>query len=721
MPTPVLSHRSPFQILFGQDPTYSKLRVLGCLCFPWLRPYIPGKLSPPSKPCIFVGYSTSQSAYRCYDIVTGHIYISRHVQFMETNFPGTPSISPELQPASKCTITLPFAPPMTSPQLPQVVPYHTTTSSPDEPSSAPLSHQHAPMQQSPPLPPATTSSLAPSAEPAPLQRTHSMRTRSLNNIHKPKSLHAATKHPLSSDVEPTSVMQVLADPRWRDAMSDEYTALLRHGTWDLVPSPPKCNIIGCKWVFRIKRKPDGSIDKYKARLVAKGFHQRPGIDFKETFSPVIKPATIRAVLTLATSSNWTLRQLDVSNAFLHGNLDLPVYMKQPPGFTDPTHPSHVCLLRRSLYGLRQPPQAWYESLCSALEAFGLTRSKADSSLFVLHKGNDHLLVLAYVDDLIITGSSSSLITSVTRHLQSTFAVKDLGPLSYFLGIEVAACKEGIFLSQHKYMIDLLHRHKMDGVKPVHTPAATKQASVSGSVDSTEYRSAIGGLQYLTITRPDIAFTVNRLAQHMSSPTCDAWHSVKQLFRYLKGTLHHGTLLRRTDNLTLTAYSDSDFGGDLSDCKSTSAYIVFLGKTPISWGSRKQCAVARSSAEAEYRSLATTASEICWLRHLFDDLRIPFTTTPRLLCDNMGATRLALNPVQHSRMKHIAIDLHFVRDLASKGLLVVSYVSTQDQLADLLTKPLARTRFQDLRSKISVANGTSILRGRISQDYLEPSR
>lgn len=167
---------------------------------------------------------------------------------------------------------------------------------------------------------------------------------------------------------------------------------------------------------------------------------------------------------------------------------------------------------------------------------------------------------------------------------------------------------------------------------------------------------------MTITHPDIAFTVNRLAQHMSSPTVDNWASVKRLFRYLKGSLHHGILLRRLTSLALTAYSDSDFGGDLSDCKSTSAYIIFLGSTPISWRSRKQRGVARSSTEAEYRALATAASEICWLRHLFDDLRLPFSATPRLLCDNMGATRLALNPVQHSRMKHIAVDLHYVRDL-----------------------------------------------------------
>lgn len=202
------------------------------------------------------------------------------------------------------------------------------------------------------------------------------------------------------------------------------------------------------------------------------------------------------------------------------------------------------------------------------------------------RGVDRLCVLAYVDDLIVTGSSSALITTFTKYLQSCFAVKDLGPLSYFLGVEVASCKEGLFLSQHKYLIDLLHRHKLDGVRPLYTPISTKEPSTSGSADPSEYRSAIGGLQYLTITRPDIAFTVNRFAQYMSSPSATHWATVKRLFRYLKGTLHHGLLLRRSDDLSLKAFSDSDFGGDLVDGKSTSAYIVFLGSSPISWRSRK---------------------------------------------------------------------------------------------------------------------------------------
>lgn len=261
---------------------------------------------------------------------------------------------------------------------------------------------------------------------------------------------------------------------------------------------------------------------------------------------------------------------------------------------------------------------------------------------------------------------------------------------------------------------------MDGAKPLSTPMTAKPPSSSpSSADPTEFRCAIGGLQYLTLTRPDIAFTVSRLAQSMAAPTHHDWIAVKQLFRYLKGTLHFGLLLRKPTDLALTTYSDSDFGGCPSNGKSTSAYVIFLGPNPISWPSRKQAGVACSSTEVEYRSLASAAAEVCWIKHLFRDLGVLSHLPPRLLCDNISATRLALQPVLHSQMKHIAIDIHFVRDLTKKGLLRVSHVNTLDQLVDILTKSLSRLRFQLLRSKISVADGTSILRGCIKDSSLNP--
>jgi len=325
-------------------------------------------------------------------------------------------------------------------------------------------------------------------------------------------------------------------------------------------------------------------------------------------------------------------------------------------------------------------------------------------------------VLVYVDDLILTGNNTTFLQHVVTSLGETFSLKDLTDLHYFLGVEVIPVQQGLFLSQNRYIHDLLIRLNMAGAKTVHTPmsVSTKLLLDDGSAncDATEYRRTIGSLQYLSLTRPDLGFAVNRLAQFMHKPTVIHWQHVKRLLRYVKQTMHFGLLLRRQSHPVLRGFSDADWGGNLDDRKSTTAYIIFLGNNPISWRTRKQKAVARSSMEAEYRALATAASDIAWIKSLLDELGLMLREPPLLLCDNVGATQLSLNPVLHSRMKHIAIDLHFVREFVHRGHLRVAHVHTDDQLADLLTKPLSRSRFTLLRDKINVVDGTSILRGRI---------
>ncbi|GKV01478.1 hypothetical protein SLEP1_g14026 [Rubroshorea leprosula] len=308
-------------------------------------------------------------------------------------------------------------------------------------------------------------------------------------------------------------------------------------------------------------------------------------------------------------------------------------------------------------------------------------------------------------------------------MSTRFSIKDLGTLSYFLGIEAVPTSAGLFLSQHKYVNDLLHRLRMHEAKPVATPLATNTGLqlLSGTAlsDGSDYRRLIGSLQYLTLTRPDLSFAVNKLAQFMHRPTELHWQAAKRLLRYLRGTLFHGLLLQPQSSLNLHAYSDADWAGDRDTMVSTTGYIVFLGQNPISWRAAKQKAVARSSTEAEYRALAATASEVVWIRHLLGELGISCSPSSAIFCDNIGATYLSLNHVMHSRMKHIAIDLHFVRDLVDQRVLHVSHIASQDQLADGLTKPLSSIRFAHLRSKIGVANGTTVLRGRIKESKSPP--
>ncbi|GKV11820.1 hypothetical protein SLEP1_g23039 [Rubroshorea leprosula] len=622
---------------------------------------------------LHIGDGTENLGYKCLDLSSKKLFFSRHVVFDESTFPhktqspvsllpsdflpvtATPTTSPPTPNPS--TLPSPLDSPASAPHesMAHVVSVLVAAPSPSPPFPAPfpapsptpaLSSSPSPtfQAQSSPSPSssssATAHTLSPSlgkasssmTRPHPPTRLHQIRTRSLNNIFKPKILFQALSKCPAPITAPTC-------------------------TWELVPPSPDHHLIGCKWVFRLKRAKDGSIERYKARLVAKGFHQRPGFDFSNTFSPVIKPTTIRTVLSIAVGRGWIIRQLDVNNAFLHGHLAEQLVMQQPAGFVDPRFTDYVCQLRKSIYGLKQAPRAWFIELKNFVLSQGFSQSQSDASLFIYHHGSTWIYFLVYVDDIIITGSDPSAVQSFIQVMGARFSLKDLGPLSFFLGVEAIPTSAGLLLSQHQYIINLLHQYNMHEAKPVTTP--------------------------LAISPPLHLNYVNKLSQFMHKPMDAHWQAAKR-------------------------------AGDPSTCVSTTGYLVFLGSNPISWRATRQKAVTRSSTEAEYRALAAAASELVWVRNLLQELGISGLGSPALFCDNVGATYLSLNPVLHSCMKHIAMDLHFVRDLVDQKLLHVSHISSHDQLVDVLTKALSTTRFSSLRSKIGVADGTSILRGHVKE-------
>lgn len=483
------------------------------------------------------------------------------------------------------------------------------------------SHSHeSPTQNTPHSPnnqPATSSSIPPS---------NRIVTRSQTGTLKPKEfpgfkLFHTPRYPLSSlqairlPTEPTTYRQASVEPEWIEAMTSEYNALISNQTWTLCPRPRHHNVVRNKWVFKIKQKPDGSVDRFKARLVAKGFDQKCGIDYHETFSPVIKPATIRLVLALAVQFDWELRQLDVSNAFLHGILDEEVYMEQPQGFVDPACTDFVCRLHKSIYGLKQAPRAWFTRLTHALLDIGFTGSQVDYSLFSYHRDRIHIFLLVYVDDIIITGNHSATVNWLIGTLKLEFAMKDLGALSYFLGIQAVRNSYGLHLRQSKYVADLLNRVQMAESKAYRAPcvAGTKMSKFDGEVlpDPTNFRHIVGALQYVTLTRPDIAYSVNQLCQHMHHPTSAHMTAANRVLRYLKGTMDCGLLYCKS-SITINAFCDSDWDGNPDDRRSTTGYGIFLGSNLISWSAKKQHVVSRSSTEAEYRSMCLTTAEMYWL-------------------------------------------------------------------------------------------------------------
>ncbi|KAJ4790150.1 polyprotein [Rhynchospora pubera] len=700
------SHKTvPYTVLFHKDPDYSMLKVLGCLCFSYTRPYNQHKLQLRALPCVFLGYAQSQKGYRCLHIPTNKIYISRHVQFDEDTYPFSLQSTTSSNNSTSTNFNSILSVVHSTPPISPTNNNNNTTTLTNETTPVPAINDNTAPSLIPHTSPSTPLPAQTPIPPSIQTTSHHMTTRQKDNTRKARTFPNHVTYLTTSDNEPKSYSKALLIPEWRQAMATEINALAKNKTWSLVPKPLNQTIIGCKWVYKLKRKADGSIERFKARLVAKGFSQTEGVDFFETYSPVIRPSTIRAILSIDVSSGWQIQQLDVQNAFLHGDLTEAVYMHQPPGFEDQNRPDHVFLLSKALYGLKQAPRAWFEKLSNTLQILGFSASQYDPSLFFKISQGQHMFILIYVDDILITGSNSDQINACISLLHSQFAIRDLGSIHYFLGIEATVCKEGLMLNQTKYIENLLTKHNMMTAKPCTTPMATFTQFTSDDSELFEdpqlYRSAVGALQYATLTRPDISFAVNKCAQFMHNPTNNHWIAVKRVLRYLKGTVSHAFLIQSQSSLSLHAYSDSDWAGSVDDRRSTSGFCLYLGRNLISWSAKKQPTVSRSSTEAEYRSLALACTEVMWLENLLKELHISLIATPTLWCDNIGATFLASNPSFHARTKHIEIDYHFVRERILTGQLMAKFLCSADQIADIMTKPLPTIRHQFLRSKLNV--------------------
>ncbi|KAB2634323.1 hypothetical protein D8674_038379 [Pyrus ussuriensis x Pyrus communis] len=703
MPCKSLCFSSPYLSLYQKLPDIQFLKIFGSAVFPCLRPYNSNKLQPRSVMLI------------CYNLQTKKLVISRHVYFDESLFPArmvshtsparmysheeqeqsrpvpvlvtilvsysqrnttsagsqqslsqsgvelfspntTPSeehVSPEPEVQGSDTSLIHSSSQVTTPLLPVIAP--------------------APQQEviSSPSPPHTTNLV-----PTPINR-ECIQTRLRTGAISRKSfmgclaslpqLCSLQLDDFSSDGSSTTLsvpvsggfsfiadISTCEEPRtfkaaslsseWQTAMQEEFNALKSQGTWILVPPPSHRSIISSKWVYKVKKNPDGSTSRFKARLVAHGYTQEQGLDYSETFSPVVRHTTVRLILALATQFSWSLRQLDIKNAFLHGDLEEDVYMKQPQGFVDATCPGYVCKLVKSLYGLKQAPRAWNSKFTSYFPAVGFQSSFSDSSLFVKIDGSDIILLLLYVDDIILTGSDSTKIQSVIDDLAGVFKLKDMGRLTYFLGLHIQYRDDGsLFISQAKYAMDVLQKAGMDTCKSTSTPS----------------------------------HSVNMVCQFMAQPTDVHMVLVKRILRYIQGTIGYGLHYTKSKEFNITTYSDSDWAADINTRRSITGFVQ----------SKKQSTVSRSSTQAEYKALAHCAADVFWVRFVFKDLHQSISVPPFIYCDNLSALALSSNPVFHSKIKHLNTDYHFVREKVQRGDLLVHYVPTDDQVADVFTKGL----------------------------------
>lgn len=377
-------------------------------------------------------------------------------------------------------------------------------------------------------------------------------------------------------------------------------------------------------------------------------------------------------------------------------------MSPPPGSD---FSGKVCRLRRALYGLKQAPRAWFAKFSSALCQYGFSASPHDSALFIRRSPSGIIILLLYVDDMVITGDDTSGISDLQDYLRRHFDMKSLGQLRYFLGLEISDSADGIYLSQAKYASDLISRAGMTDSKTASTPLEGNchLTPLDGSplADPTLYRQLVGSLIYLTVTRPDIAYAVHVVSQFMSAPRTSHYSAVLHILRYVRGTLLHGLHFSADSSLLLTGFSDADWAGDPTDRRSITGYCFFLGDSLISWRSKKQTVVSRSSTESEYRALADSTSELLWIRWLLSDLGVPQPPTTTLYCDNRSAIQISKNDVFHERTKHIEIDCHFVRHHVGAGTLHLHSVASDEQTADIFTKALSPGRFHALLSKLKL--------------------
>jgi hypothetical protein len=495
--------------------------------------------------------------------------------------------------------------------------------------------------------------------------------------------------------DPNSIADIKGRPdekQWLAAMQDEMTALSKNNTWTLVDLPKGYRAIKNKWILKTKYDASGKLVKRKARLVAKGFTQRYGIDYNETYSPVVRYTSIRVLISIAIQKKMEIYQMDAVTAFLQGDLDENIFMVQPEGYNDGT--GRVCHLKKSLYGLKQAGKCWNKTLNEMLQRYGLIQSLNDQCLYVSQSAD--LIVAIYVDDLLILYKNEQVLDSLKSALMNSFEMKDLGKAKSIIGMRISYAPDAILLDQSIYIDEILKRFGMEEARPVATPTESNPKSAENLDDDEDtaevpYLEAVGSLIYLAhSTRPDIAFAVNKAAQRNSCFTSADWKAVKRIFRYLVGTKTQKLVFSRTKNQELIGYTDSDFASDSADRKSTSGFVFMLANAAISWKSVKQKIIALSSTEAEFIALTAAMQEALWLKQLMDEIHFEIGP-PKIHCDNTSTIKLAMNNNYSPRTKHIDVRVKCLNQKLANSEIELSYISTDENVADYMTKGLTKVK------------------------------
>lgn len=695
-PSSRLNGRLPEEVWSGNKVNLKYLRVFGCEAFAHVDDCKRKKLDPKSKRLIFLGYCDNVKGYRLFNPDDDKIIVSRDVFFNESVFPGR-----------RCN----------DEQENMFQPIFLTEGGDDENlKSTPVEAEPEPTSVESPYNSVETEGEHVHTEDLLVAPQEAQESSGHRYNLRPRILEPTCNVTNVCDVlkpfEPRTVKEALScedKQRWQKAMQEEIDSFVLHGAWELTDKPVDKNVVKNKWIFTLKRDSEGNIVRYKARLVAKGYTQKYGEDFTEIFSPVVRHCSIRLLLALAVEMNLDIHHLDVQTAFLNGDLQEEIYMQQPEGFVCPRSENKVYRLRKAVYGLKQASRSWYQKVKDILLSLGYNQCKQEECIFIKRSGESIVFIALYVDDFFIFYNDKRLVESLKSSLLKHFKLKDLGPVSNMLGIKVERDATSIKLSQENRIDKLLDRFGMTDCKPVKSPMITNISSNVSSCNDRDntvskfpYQELIGSLMYLCVTtRPDISFAVSYLSQFNSCYTEFHWTQAKRIVRYLKGTKQKALVFTKSNvNPFLEGYSDADWASDL-DRKSYTGYVFKYGGNSVSWGSYKQSCISLSSTEAEYISLSEASREAVFLQALLKEFLMLQTCKIVLYCDNQSAMQLAVNKVHHKRSKHIEVRYHYVRDMIDRFNVEVSYIPTNEMVADVFTKPLGCTKHELFTSQLGV--------------------
>ena len=710
---------TPFEVLFGRKPNLSYLRVFGSRFWYTVACGDVDKLDHRAREGIMIGYARGIRGYKLWDTKEGKVVATRDVRFDELYEYEADRHEPS---AEHTTNDAKRSEDVDVPDQQNEPDEHSAGSANESLGDALDSFVDAVEDQPADeefVPDGSSSNDSES-------QTHSSAPRRSARTPKPRkqwwweadtdldsqSANVAALISKAASDDPTSFSDAVSRTNgneWKESMKVEYDSLIENKCWKRVPRPSGANVLRSKWVYKRKEEqtPDGNLgERLKSRVVAGGNSQIEGVDFSETYAPVVKLTSIRVILSIVAMLGLLLHQMDFVTAFLNGDLNETVHMEQPRGFEKGDPAKVVCLLLKSIYGLKQSPRQWYAKIDEFfIQDLGMERNPADECVYVRRKGGQILIIALYVDDILIACSSKSILDDMKQQLTARFKMKDLGESRIILGMDITRdyVNRTISLSQSRYAQKVIDRFGMTSARGQNTPM---DSSIDLTVDSTPctepYREAIGSLMYLMVgSRPDLAYCVGTLSKHVQNPTAAHWDAVKRVIRYVIRTKELGLVFGGTDgSKTPLVYVDADWAGDSETRKSMSGYVAMMGGAAVAWGARQQEVVALSSAESEYISMCNGARKTVWLRRLVSGMKIidGMGDPTTMLVDNTAAKALSNSSAVNRRNKHIDVRFHYTRQVIEDGILKPRYCPTEDMVADMLTKPLGRVKLQKFRKE-----------------------